>query len=432
MPRLDTVVILAAGQGTRMKTGEPKVLASLCGRSLLAWVIERALELDPQRVIVVVGHGAELVRKSAEHLDPQNRLQFVVQEPQHGTGHALQCCLPALGANPGSVVVLYGDMPLLSSASLARLVEAQSATRGGAAMLTATPADPRGFGRILRGAEGDVVKIVEQKDANANELAIREVNLGVYCFDGRDLVAHLPKLENDNAQREYYLTDVIGRIVADKKPIAALVLDDEREAIGVNTLVHLAEARAVLQARILEEHMLNGVFIEDPSTTVIDWGVAIGARTHIHPLSIVRTGVVIGEGCEIGPFANLRNGTVLGDGAAIGNFVEVKNSRVGKRSKAKHLAYLGDALLGEKVNIGAGTIFANYDGKAKHATHVEDGAFVGSGTVLVAPCTIGRGAYTGAGSVVTRNSNVAAGETWVGVPARKLEKRAKPTGQAER
>jgi bifunctional UDP-N-acetylglucosamine pyrophosphorylase/glucosamine-1-phosphate N-acetyltransferase len=432
MPRLDTVVILAAGQGTRMKTGEPKVLASLCGRSLLAWVVDRALALDPERVIIVVGHGAELVRKSALGLDPKNRLQFVVQEPQHGTGHALQCCLPELGANPGTVVVLYGDMPLLSSASLARLVDAQAATHGGAAMLTATPADPRGFGRIVRGADGNVLKIVEQKDASPSELAIREVNLGVYAFDGRELVGHLPKLTNDNAQREYYLTDVIGRIVGDRKPVAAIVLEDEREAIGINTLIHLAEARAVVQRRIVEEHLLNGVFIEDPSTTVIDWGVTIGVRTHVHPFSVIRTGVVIGEQCEVGPFANLRNGTVLENGAAIGNFVEVKNSRVGKRSKAKHLAYLGDAVLGEKVNIGAGTIFANYDGKLKHPTHVEDGAFVGSGTVLVAPCTIGRGAYTGAGSVVTRNTNVAAGETWVGVPARKLEKRAKPTGGTER
>jgi bifunctional UDP-N-acetylglucosamine pyrophosphorylase/glucosamine-1-phosphate N-acetyltransferase len=427
MPRPDTVVILAAGQGTRMKTGEPKVLAPVCGRTLLAWVVDSALALDPKSVIVVVGHGADAVKASARDLDPKGRLKFVVQEPQRGTGHALQCCLSALGADPGVVVVLYGDMPLLSSESLQRLIAAQAETRGGAALLSAEPKDARAFGRIVRGADGGVQRIVEHKDAGAPERAIREVNLGVYAFDGRALVAHLPHLKDDNAQKELYLTDVVARLVAEGKRVSAIVLEDEREAIGVNTLGHLAEARAVLQARILEEHMLAGVYIEDPATTYVDWGVRIGARTRILPCTVIRSGVVIGEHCEVGPFTQLRPGTVLEDGAELGNFVEAKNSRVGKRSKAKHLAYLGDATLGEKVNIGAGTIFANYDGKAKHPTRVEDGAFVGSGTVLVAPCKIGRGAVTGAGAVIKRNSDVPAGETWVGVPAKKLDKSAKPS-----
>ncbi|MCC6408637.1 MAG: UDP-N-acetylglucosamine pyrophosphorylase, partial [Planctomycetes bacterium] len=193
-------------------------------------------------------------------------------------------------------------------------------------------------------------------------------------------------------------------------------------AIGVNTLVHLAEARSVLQQRVLEEHMLRGVWIEDPATTYIDWGVEIGARTHVQPCTVIRSGVKIGEGCEVGPFAHLRSGTVLADGAAVGNFVETKNSRFGPRAKAKHLAYVGDAELGEKVNIGAGTVFANYDGKLKHRSVVEAGAFVGSGTVLVAPVKVGRGATTGAGAVVKRGSDIPAGETWIGVPARKLDK----------
>lgn len=424
MSRPDTVVILAAGQGTRMKSRAPKVLAPLLGRPLLAWVVDQALALEPQRVLVVVGHGAEEVERAAASLDPRQRLVFVRQEPQRGTGHALQCCLSELGADPGVIVVLYGDMPLLAPESLARLVEAQSRTDGGAALLTATPGDPRGFGRIVRRADGSVERIVEQKDATRHELAIREVNLGVYAFAGRDLVRHLPGLRNDNAQKEYYLTDVIARLVGEGRRVEALALEDEREAIGVNTLVHLAEARAVLQRRVLEEHMLRGVYIEDPATTYIDWGVEIGARTHVQPCSVIRAGVRIGEDCEVGPFAHLRSGTVLGDGAAVGNFVETKNSRLGARAKAKHLAYVGDAELGAKVNIGAGTVFANYDGKVKHRCVVEEGAFVGSGTVLVAPVKVGRGAVTGAGAVIKRGSDIPAGEVWIGVPARKLDRPA--------
>ncbi|MCK6447038.1 MAG: NTP transferase domain-containing protein [Planctomycetes bacterium] len=422
MPRPDTVVILAAGQGTRMKSGAPKVLAPLLGRAMLAWVVDQALALEPKRVLVVVGHGADEVQRAAEGYDSGGRLTFVRQEPQRGTGHALQCCLPALGADPGVVVVLYGDMPLLSRGSLERLVDVHAKTAGGAAMLTATPSDPRGFGRIVRRADDSVERIVEQKDAAPHELSIREVNLGVYAFTGRDLVRHLPHLSNDNAQKEYYLTDVIARLVAEGRRVEALVLEDEHEAIGVNTLVHLAEARAVLQRRVLEEHMLRGVYVEDPATTTIEWGVEIGARTHVQPCTVIRSGVKIGEGCEVGPFAHLRSGTVLADGAAVGNFVETKNSTLGPRAKAKHLAYVGDAELGAKVNIGAGTVFANYDGKAKHKCVVEDGAFVGSGTVLVAPVKVGRGAVTGAGAVVKRGSDIPAGEVWIGVPAKKLDK----------
>jgi bifunctional UDP-N-acetylglucosamine pyrophosphorylase/glucosamine-1-phosphate N-acetyltransferase len=424
MPAPDTVIILAAGQGTRMKTGWAKVMAPLCGRPLIAWVVDQALALNPKRVLVVVGYKADEVRKAIAGLDARGRIATVVQSEQRGTGHAVQCCLPELGANPGVVVLLYGDMPLLEPASLERLCAARETTGGGAALLTSQPADPRGFGRIVRDQGGDVQRIVEERDANADLKAIREVNLGVYAFDGRALVAMLPRLKNTNAQGEYYVTDVIEMFVREQRRVVAVDVADERETIGVNTLAHLSEARVALQQRLLEEHMAAGVFIEDPATTYIDWGVKIGAATRVLPCTVIRSGVTIGAHCEVGPFTHLRSGTVLDDGAEVGNFVEVKNSRLGSHSKAKHLSYLGDGQVGARVNIGAGTIFANYDGVAKHTTTVGDKSFVGSGSVLVAPCTLGEGAITGAGAVVTRNTHVPAGATWVGVPAKPIHKRA--------
>jgi bifunctional UDP-N-acetylglucosamine pyrophosphorylase/glucosamine-1-phosphate N-acetyltransferase len=430
MTRPDTVVVLAAGQGTRMKLPGAKVLHSACGRPLIAWVLDQARALEPARVLVVVGHEAEHVRAAVAAWSRasgfEERVRCVLQEPQRGTGHALQMCLPELGPDPGVVVVLYGDMPLLTPASLARLCAAQAGTGGGVALLTARPADPRGFGRVLRAPAADggaVQRIVEERDATAAERAVEEVNLGVYAFPGRPLVAELPRLRADNAQREYYLTDVVAAFVADGRRVEAILIEDEREAIGVNTLAHLAEARRELQLGILAAHMGRGVQVEDPATTFVDHGVEIGAGTRLLPCTVIRSGVRIGAHCEVGPFTHLRSGTVLEDGAEVGNFTEAKNARLGAHSKAKHLSYLGDATIGARVNIGAGTIFANYDGRAKHHTTVEDQSFVGSGTILVAPAHVGRGAVTGAGAVVTRNSHVPPGETWIGVPAKRLDKK---------
>ncbi len=414
------VVILAAGVGKRMKSARPKVLHPLCGRPMVSWVIDQALALEPDRVLVVVGHGA----KEVEAALAKDRVEIVVQEPQLGTGHALQCCLPAFGkAPPSRVVVLYGDMPLLEAESLRALLAAHDSARDGVALLTASPPDPRGFGRVVRGHDDRVQRIVEEKDASADEREIPEVNLGVYAFEGRGLVEALPRLSNKNRQGEYYLTDVVAAFVSAGKPAVAVEIEDPTEAIGVNTLAHLAEARWALQQRILEEHLANGVAIEDPATTTIDHGVSIGTGTRILPCTVIRAGVRIGAECEVGPFTHLRAGTVLEDGAEIGNFTECKASRVGKHAKAKHLAYLGDATIGAGTNVGAGTIFANYDGRAKHASVVGDKAFLGSGTIVVAPNRIGAGATTGAGAVVKKNSDVPAGEVWVGVPAKKLEKR---------
>jgi bifunctional UDP-N-acetylglucosamine pyrophosphorylase/glucosamine-1-phosphate N-acetyltransferase len=426
MGQAGTIVILAAGAGTRFLSARPKVCQPLCGRAMIGWVLEQARALEPERVVLVLGHGVDEVRAAAEAegraLGLGERLRFVLQAERKGTGHAVLQALPELGRGD-PVVVLYGDMPLLTGASLDALCAAR--TRARAAMLTARVARPRGFGRIVR-ADGRFVRVVEEKDCTLEEREIREVNLGVYAFARADLERFLPRLTDQNAQREYYLTDVPALVLSAGGTVEALELEDEREAIGVNTIEHLSEARAELQRRILAGHMARGVYVEDPASTFVDHGVEIGERARILPCTVIRAGVKIGKECEVGPFAHLRAGTVLADGAEVGNFTEAKNARIGEHTKAKHLSYLGDVTIGHHANIGAGTIVANYDGKQKHHTVIGERAFVGSGSVLIAPCKLGAGALTGGGAVVTRNSEVPPGEAWVGVPARPLARRQAP------
>jgi bifunctional UDP-N-acetylglucosamine pyrophosphorylase/glucosamine-1-phosphate N-acetyltransferase len=420
MERAGTVVILAAGQGTRMRSPLPKVLYGLCGRPMLGYVLDQARALEPERILVVIGHGGEAVRSWLDAEEQDERITCVTQAEQKGTGHAVMVCAEELRNAPGPVVVLYGDMPLLTAESLAALCE----TRGEApaAALTALPDRPRGFGRILRD-NGVFQGIVEEKDATPEQLELPEVNVGVYCFDRETLLECLPRLTDENAQGEYYLTDVLAMVVAAGHEIASATLSDAQEGIGINTLEHLSEARGALQERILLGHMARGVFVEDPATTYVDHGVEIGTGTRILPCTVIRRGVKVGEDCEVGPFTHLRVGTVLEDGAEVGNFTEAKKATVGHGTKAKHLTYLGDVTIGAGVNIGAGTIVANYDGKNKHHTEIGDRAFVGSGSILIAPCTVGEGALTGAGAVVTRNTEIPAGDAWVGVPARSLKRK---------
>jgi bifunctional UDP-N-acetylglucosamine pyrophosphorylase/glucosamine-1-phosphate N-acetyltransferase len=424
MQRAGTVVVLAAGQGTRMRSGRAKVLHPLCGRPMLGYVLDLARALDPERILVVVGHGADEVRRWLESEERDARVGCVLQAEQKGTGHALQTCVPELERDGGPVTVLYGDMPCLAAATLRALSEARAGHA--AALVTATPTRTRGFGRIRRDAQGTFRGIVEEKDATPAERALREVNVGVYSFERSALLEELPRLSNRNAQGEFYLTDVLGQLLAAGKNVATVALEDEREAIGINTLEHLSEARAVVQERILEQHMANGVHVEDPASTYVDHGVVIGAGTGILPCTVIRAGVVIGKSCEVGPFTHLRAGTVLEDGAEVGNFTEAKAARIGRDTKAKHLSYLGDVTIGAHANIGAGTIVANYDGRAKHHTDIGERAFVGSGSILIAPCRVGAGAVTGAGAVVTRASDIPPGEAWVGVPAKPLRRGADP------
>lgn len=428
------VVIMAAGQGTRMASSGPKVLQELCGRPMLGYVVEQALSLEPNRVLVVVGHGAEEVSAYLDLIKEEtgagDRLQTVLQAERKGTGHAVLCCerelRQALAEGvEGPVAVLSGDMPLFRGETLGGLVQAWGPLRdhGGAVILTSEPPDARGFGRILRGPDGGVQAVIEEKDATPEQRALREVNVGVYAFSLETLLEGLPRLGAENAQGEYYLTDMVGLLVGDGRPVGAIVVPDPEEVIGVNTLKHLAEARAGMQLRILEEHLARGVRIEDPATCYIDHGVEIGRGTTILPCTVIRAGVSIGEDCEVGPFTHLRVGTRLDDHAEVGNFTECKKSHIGSHTKAKHLSYLGDVTIGEHANIGAGTIVANYDGTHKHPSTIADRAFIGSGSILIAPAEVGEAALTGAGAVLRRGTVVGPGESWVGVPARCLPRK---------
>ncbi|MHC5065322.1 MAG: bifunctional UDP-N-acetylglucosamine diphosphorylase/glucosamine-1-phosphate N-acetyltransferase GlmU [Planctomycetota bacterium] len=426
MSRPLALIVLAAGLGKRTKVSCPKVLLPICGRTLLGSVLDTAAELQAAETVLVLHHGKSEVEKS---LEGRSDLRIVDQGEPRGTGHAVQVAMRELAGFEGEVMILYGDVPLLRAETL----QALRATRGEAAaiVLSAFLEDPSGMGRVLRGAESEFLGVREERDCSDDELVIDEINAGIYVFDAVKLSQVLDKLSDDNAQKEYYLTDSLELLLQSGARVEVVPVDDPEEVLGVNSLADLSEARAVMQERILLEHLGRGVIIEDPATTYIDHGVEIGANTRILPCSMIRSGVKIGAGCEVGPFAHLRAAAVMEDGAEVGNFVEVKKSRIGSGAKAKHLTYLGDASIGPRANIGAGTITANYDGKNKHQTQIGEAAFVGSGTVLVAPSSMGKGSKTGAGAIVTRNTEIGEGEVYIGVPARPLNKGKQGQAEAE-
>jgi bifunctional UDP-N-acetylglucosamine pyrophosphorylase/glucosamine-1-phosphate N-acetyltransferase len=428
------IVVLAAGQGKRMNSSLPKVLHPLAGKPLVRHVIDTARALNPRRIVLVYGHGGEAVREALAAPD----LSFARQEPQRGTGHAVMQALPALAGQDDDALtlVLYGDVPLTRSASLARLIEA--AHGGALAILTVTLDDATGYGRIVRSQAGDIARIVEHKDADSATRAIREVNTGIMAIPGRRLAGWLGRLSDDNAQGEYYLTDIVAMAVGEGVPVKAAQPAAVWETLGVNNKVQLAELERVHQRNIALGLLETGVTLADPARidvrgllsagrdVAIDVGcvfegdVVLGNEVSIGPNCVLRNVRVragtrieafshledaeVGAHCRIGPFARLRPGAQLGEHVHIGNFVEVKKSVFGAGSKANHLAYVGDSEVGAKVNIGAGTITCNYDGANKSKTVIGDGAFIGSDTTLVAPVTIGPGAYIGAGSTITREA----------------------------
>jgi len=448
------VVILAAGESTRMKSEQPKVLHLLAGKPMISYSVETAAQLGAGKPILVVGHGMEQVREVVG-----DAAEYVVQAKRLGTGHAVLQARPVLEGRCDTVLVTYGDMPLLTEETLRRLIALQAEGCSPVVILTLLADDPRGFGRVVRDAEGRVLGIVEAVDCTPEQLAIRELNAGVYCFDAPWLWEHLPRLPLSR-KGEYYLTDLVGLAASEGVDVATVTTDNEAECLGINTRVHLAEAEKVMRQRINRRWMLEGVTLVDPATTYIDVTVEIGQDTVIYPNTHLRgqthigrrcaigpdcvlVDTIVGDNCKIqlsvaegalleddvdvGPFAHLRKGAHLARGVHMGNFGEVKNSYLGPGTKMGHFSYVGDATVGAEVNISAGTITCNYDGVRKHRTIIEEGAVIGSDTMLVAPVRVGAGAKTGAGSVVTRD--VPPGSVVYGVPARVRPKKEKEQGE---
>lgn len=437
--RPSAVVILAAGEGKRMRSATPKVLHQVAGRSLLGHVLEAAATIDPEHVIVVVGHGREGVAAHVEEIAPW--ALTVVQEEQRGTGHAVRIALSDMTARgislaDGPVVVLTGDTPLLTGDTLRRLVQEHAQSIAHATVLTALVDDPTGYGRVIRDDAGSVLRIVEHKDATDDELNVAEINSGMYCFSADDLDRLLAKVTTDNSQGEEYLTDVVGLLRAESAMVAASLCVDSHEILGVNDRYQLAEAAALMRDRINAQWMRSGVAILDSASTWLDVDVelepdvtilpnttlrgptSVASGAHIGPgttlascevganASVIHTWAelaVIGADANVGPFTYLRPGTVMGTHSKAGAFVEIKNSNVGDDAKVPHLSYVGDGDIGEGTNIGAATVFCNYDGIAKHRTVIGKHVRIGSDTMLVAPVTVGDGAYTAAGSVITED-----------------------------
>ena len=429
------IVVLAAGQGKRMRSDLPKILHPLAGRPLLAHVLASARALEPRNIVVVHGHGADAVRAAfADEKLSGGKVQWALQAEQLGTGHAVQQAMPLISAG-ADVLILYGDVPLVRPETLKALVEA---ARDGVAVLTAELADPTGYGRIVRTPAGGVARIVEHKDASTEELAVREINAGFMAMSARRLGQWLGKLTNDNAQKEYYLTDVVKLAQAEGVAVHAHKVDDAWEVAGVNSKRELAQLERQYQRQAAEKLLAEGVTLADPAridvrgelvcgrdvaidvNCVFEGRVSLGDGVRIGPNCVVRNVALgaatevlafshledseVGARCRLGPYARLRPGSELAEDVHVGNFVEVKASRIGKGSKANHLTYIGDSQIGSRVNVGAGTITCNYDGASKNRTIIEDDCFIGSDATLVAPVRIARGSYIGAGSTINKDT----------------------------
>jgi bifunctional UDP-N-acetylglucosamine pyrophosphorylase / glucosamine-1-phosphate N-acetyltransferase len=424
-------IILAAGQGTRMKSKLYKVLHPVCGKPMVQHVIDHVNELKIEDIVTIIGHGAEKVQDQVGNLS-----QYALQTEQLGTAHAVMQAEAALAGKEGTTLVICGDTPLIKSETMQALIDLHEEKQAKATILTASAQIPAGYGRVIRNSDGEVEKIVEHKDANESELKVKEINTGTYCFDNMALFSALKKVSNDNVQGEYYLPDVIEILKAEGEIITAYETDDFGETMGVNDRVALSQAEAIMRSRINEKHMRNGVTITDPASTYIEADVTIEQDTVIYPGTMIMGSTHIGRECligphteikdcrigdhtvlrqsvahdssigaevKIGPFAHIRPQSEIMDEVKIGNFVEIKKAVFGTGSKASHLSYIGDAEVGKDVNIGCGSITVNYDGKNKFLTKIEDGVFVGCNSNLVAPVTIGKGAYVAAGSTITED-----------------------------
>ncbi len=426
------VLILAAGKGTRMKSDLVKVLHPVAGSPMLSYSLDLSRNLKPSRLVIVVGFQADLVQERFKAED----ITFSVQKEQLGTGHAVLAARPALQGFHGIALILSGDVPLLTERTVKSFLQFHQERQATLSVMTVELENPQGYGRVFRNADGSLMRITEDKDLMPGEEKVREINTGIYCVDADFLFSALSHVTPQNAQKEYYLTDIVAQANAEKKKVFPFRVEDSLEVMGINTRVELAKANQVMKKKIAEQHMLDGVTLIDPETTYIEREVKIGRDSVIYPncyllgktslgiaclvepgckltdtqagnrvtikVSSVITESILEDHVEVGPFAHLRPQNVLREGAKIGNFVEVKKSVIGKGTKANHLSYIGDATLGEKINVGAGTITCNYDGKRKHPTIIEDGVFIGSNTALVAPIRVERNAIIGAGSTITK------------------------------
>ncbi|AKE21856.1 MULTISPECIES: bifunctional UDP-N-acetylglucosamine diphosphorylase/glucosamine-1-phosphate N-acetyltransferase GlmU [Bacillus] len=424
-------VVLAAGQGTRMKSKLYKVLHPVCGKPMVEHVVDEALKLSLSKLVTIVGHGAEEVKKQLG-----DKSEYALQAEQLGTAHAVKQAQPFLADEKGVTIVICGDTPLLTAETMEQMLKEHTQREAKATILTAVAEDPTGYGRIIRSENGAVQKIVEHKDASEEERLVTEINTGTYCFDNEALFRAIDQVSNDNAQGEYYLPDVIEILKNEGETVAAYQTGNFQETLGVNDRVALSQAEQFMKERINKRHMQNGVTLIDPMNTYISPDAVIGSDTVIYPGTVIKGEVQIGEDTiigphteimnsaigsrtvikqsvvnhskvgndvNIGPFAHIRPDSVIGNEVKIGNFVEIKKTQFGDRSKASHLSYVGDAEVGTDVNLGCGSVTVNYDGKNKYLTKIEDGAFIGCNSNLVAPVTVGEGAYVAAGSTVTED-----------------------------
>jgi bifunctional UDP-N-acetylglucosamine pyrophosphorylase/glucosamine-1-phosphate N-acetyltransferase len=417
-------IILAAGKGTRMKSRVPKVLHKVCGKPLIQYVIDVVKTVGSLEISVVLGHQHQQVSAYlGEGVD------IAIQKELLGTADAVRCSAKSMKGFQGDVLILCGDTPLLQASTVGQLIRNHRKANAACTFLTAVVQDNYGYGRILRGPNGKAFAIREENDASPNEKNIAEINVGVYVFQKEILFEAIKNIQMNKAKKEYYLTDVIEIIAEKGLKIETLEAADAKEGMGVNTREDLTVCETIIRERILRDFMLNGVTIVDPNNTYIDADVQIGCDTVIRPFTVIEADVRIGENCSIGPFARIRPGSRIGNQVEVGNFTEISRTQIGERCLMKHFGFLGDADLGQGVNVGAGVVTANYDGVSKNKTHIEDKAFIGSDSILVAPVKIGRKAVTGAGCVVTSGEVVPEGAVVVGVPAREISKnRSSQTG----
>lgn len=410
------VIILAAGKGTRMKSETPKVLHEICGRPMLEYVLDLVQGLKADKIITVLGYKHQDVKKTLK-----SKIGVVIQKEINGTAGAVRQAMPLLNSFKGTVLVLYGDTPLLKKETIKKLLEHHQKNNFAVTLLTANLDKPKGYGRIIRDKYGVLSGIVEEKDGDEFELDIKEINTGIVCFDKDKLSSALRQVKPNNRKKEYYLTDCISILYKNNELTSTVVLPDINEALGVNSKVDLAKAYSIIQKRINDKLMEDGVTLIDPASSFINYGTKIGQDSVIYPFTVIDKNVKIGKRCSVGPFIHLREGTSLDNDVTVGNFLEVARSKLGAKTIAKHFSYIGDTLIGRAVNIGAGTVTANFDGKNKNTTVIEDNAFIGSDSVLVAPVKIGKGAKTGAGSILVKNSVVKDGQVVAGVPAKPLK-----------